>query len=129
MSDHKHDETCKCKATVAAQSLDELDFDRGIWSAGEYLHIIITTSFRVNSLRFPSTALYNDLNRLKHFIEMGQQNATDKMGFTSLHYAARNGHYEACELLLDAGANINAITASGGVTPLMRAAMTSKQFS
>lgn len=57
---------------------------------------------------------------------MGQQNATDKMGYTALHYAARNGHYQACELLLNAGADVNAVTATGGVTSLMRAAMTSK---
>ncbi len=38
MSEHKHhDGICHCKSTVAAQSLTELDFDRGIWSAGEFL--------------------------------------------------------------------------------------------
>lgn len=31
---HEHDTHCKCKSTVAAQSLDEMDFERGIWSAG-----------------------------------------------------------------------------------------------
>lgn len=32
--DHQHDTECKCKSTVAVQSLDEMDFERGIWSAG-----------------------------------------------------------------------------------------------
>lgn len=37
MSEHKHDNgVCHCKTSVAAQSLTEMDFDRGIWSAGEY---------------------------------------------------------------------------------------------
>lgn len=31
---HKHDGQCKCAPTVAAQSLDEMEFERGIWSAG-----------------------------------------------------------------------------------------------
>lgn len=36
MSEHKHDSgACHCKSTVAVQSLTEMDFDRGIWSAGE----------------------------------------------------------------------------------------------
>lgn len=35
---HQHDAHCKCKATVAAQSLDEMDFERGIWSAGMLLN-------------------------------------------------------------------------------------------
>lgn len=39
MSEHKHDNNgvCHCKSSVAAQSLTEMDFDRGIWSAGNYL--------------------------------------------------------------------------------------------
>jgi hypothetical protein len=43
-SSHKHDnsESCKCnsRTTSTAQNLDELDFDRGIWSAGENLEEI-----------------------------------------------------------------------------------------
>lgn len=45
------------------------------------------------------------------------------MGYTALQYAARNGHFKACEQLLSAGANVNACTRSGGVTPLIRAAL------
>lgn len=74
------------------------------------------------------TALYNDLDQLNQFIERGQQNAIDKMGYTPLHYASRNGHYNACELLLNARANVNATTKSGAVTPLMRASMMGKVF-
>lgn len=71
----------------------------------------------------PQTALYNQLNELKRFIGLGQHNATDKMGYTPLHYAARNGHLDACKMLLNAGANVNAVTTSGGVSSLMRAAI------
>ena len=38
------------------------------------------------------------------------------------HYASRNGHLKVCENLLKEGANVNAKTKSGGVTPLHRAA-------
>lgn len=98
---HEHDTHCKCKSTVAAQSLDEMDFERGIWSA----------------------ALYNDLEKLEKFIASGQTNNVDATGYTALHYSARNGHLTACENLLNAGANVNACTRSGGVTPLIRAAL------
>lgn len=60
------------------------------------------------------------------FISNNQQNATDNSGYTALHYAARSGHYEICQLLLAAGSDVNAKTKSGQVTPLMRAATIGK---
>lgn len=36
MNDHQHEENCKCQTTTAVQSLDEMEFDRGIWSAGKF---------------------------------------------------------------------------------------------
>lgn len=71
-------------------------------------------------------ALDNDLDRVKMFIGNNQQNATDNSGYTALHYASRSGHYEICQLLLLAGADVNAKTKSGHVTPLMRAATIGK---
>jgi len=101
MNEHKHDNgVCHCKSTVAAQSLTEMDFDRGIWSA----------------------ALYNDIDRLKDLINREHTNNRDETGYTALHYAARNNNIIACELLIKANANVNAET-NGGVTPLQRAAM------
>lgn len=38
------------------------------------------------------------------------------------HYAARHNQIAVCNLLLSAGANVNAQTATGLVTPLHRAA-------
>lgn len=98
---HTHDENCKCKSNIAVQSLDEMDFERGIWNA----------------------ALYNDLEKLDKFIASGQTNLVDKAGYTSLHYAARNGHLRACEKLLDAHADVNACTRNGGSSPLIRASL------
>ena len=38
------------------------------------------------------------------------------------HYAARNGHVDMCELLLSSGAKVNAVTRTGHVAALHRAA-------
>jgi len=39
-------------------------------------------------------------------------------GWTLLHRAAERGHTQLCEILLDAGAKVNARTAMGWYTPL-----------
>lgn len=70
-----------------------------------------------------SSALYNDLDKLEKCIKSGDTDKVDLTGYTALHYAARNGHLIACEKLLSGGANVNACTRSGGVTPLIRAAL------
>jgi len=41
----------------------------------------------------------------------------DRFGNTALHVAASNGHYRICVLLIDHGADVNAVTATG-LTPL-----------
>lgn len=70
-----------------------------------------------------SSALYNDLEKLKKCIAAGQANLIDSVGYSPLHYAARNGHLSACELLIKAGADVDACTRSGHVTPLIRASL------
>lgn len=76
----------------------------------------------------PHAALYNDLEKLDKHIASGQTNNSDSTGYTALHYAARSGHLTACKKLLDAGADVNACTRSGGVTPLIRAALMGKFY-
>nr|XP_033805186.1 ankyrin repeat domain-containing protein 39 [Geotrypetes seraphini]XP_033805187.1 ankyrin repeat domain-containing protein 39 [Geotrypetes seraphini]XP_033805188.1 ankyrin repeat domain-containing protein 39 [Geotrypetes seraphini]XP_033805189.1 ankyrin repeat domain-containing protein 39 [Geotrypetes seraphini]XP_033805190.1 ankyrin repeat domain-containing protein 39 [Geotrypetes seraphini]XP_033805191.1 ankyrin repeat domain-containing protein 39 [Geotrypetes seraphini] len=81
------------------QTLDEMDFERGIWPA----------------------AMDGDLGRVKRFIERGTDPSwQDRSGYTALHYASRHGHLAVCDLLLQSGACCNAQT-SGGATPLHRA--------
>lgn len=106
-SNHLHDhgqphgDQCNCSKTVtASQSLDELEFERGIWTA----------------------AIDNDEHKLRSLIAKGHLHDRDNSGYTALHYAARNGHLSICRALLDAGIGIDERT-HGGVTALHRAAM------
>lgn len=69
------------------------------------------------------TALENDIERVKMLLNRGYStNAMDSGGYTALHYAARNGHYHVCELLLENGAAVNAVTRCAQATPLHKAA-------
>lgn len=91
---------CKCHPSPASQSLDEMDFERGIWYAAQY----------------------GDLERVKSLLsKSADPNQRDSAGYTALHYAARNSHKEVCQMLICCGADINAQT-KGGVTALCRAA-------
>ncbi|KAJ8400957.1 hypothetical protein AAFF_G00389140 [Aldrovandia affinis] len=84
----------------AHQTLEEMDFDRGIWSA----------------------AVDGDLERVRSFLRKGTDpNARDRSGYTSLHYASRGGNESMCALLLDGGACASPQT-RGGATPLHRSA-------
>eukprot|EP01089_Gocevia_fonbrunei_P000758 TRINITY_DN10742_c0_g1_i1.p1 TRINITY_DN10742_c0_g1~~TRINITY_DN10742_c0_g1_i1.p1 ORF type:complete len:160 (-),score=33.40 TRINITY_DN10742_c0_g1_i1:125-604(-) len=83
------------------QGLEELEFDRGLWSA----------------------AMEGNVDRLRELIGRGKNvNETDTSGFTALHYAARSGYLEACKYLVLNGANVNSKTQETKVTPLHRAA-------
>ncbi|XP_049640807.1 ankyrin repeat domain-containing protein 39 [Suncus etruscus] len=93
---------CCSHAGAAAgvrQTLDEMDFERGIWSA----------------------ALNGDLGRVKDLIQKtSDPSQPDSAGYTPLHYASRNGHYAVCQFLLESGAKCDAQT-HGGATALHRA--------
>ncbi|KAK2587933.1 hypothetical protein KPH14_004021 [Odynerus spinipes] len=83
------------------QSLSELEFERGIWYAAQY----------------------NDRDKVERLLRKGVSPDTeDSAGYTALHYAARNGHNQICETLLQHGANVNAKTRCGQATALHRAA-------
>uniref|UniRef100_A0A663EQS3 Ankyrin repeat domain 39 n=1 Tax=Aquila chrysaetos chrysaetos TaxID=223781 RepID=A0A663EQS3_AQUCH len=92
-----------CPSRVAVpsvhQSLPEMDFERGIWSA----------------------ARDGDEPRVLQLLERrGEPSQPDLAGYTALHYASRNGHLGVCRLLLQRGARCDART-PGGATPLHRA--------
>ncbi|XP_015835535.1 ankyrin repeat domain-containing protein 39 isoform X1 [Tribolium castaneum] len=88
-----------------SQSLDELEFERGLWSAAQY----------------------GDLDRALHLLNKGfGVDQRDAAGYTPLHYAARNGHLDICKLLVAKGACLDAVTCQGKATPLHRAATVGK---
>lgn len=99
--DQHGDHQCNCtKSVPASQSLDELEFERGIWTA----------------------AIDNDHTKLQTLIGKGHLHDKDNSGYTALHYAARSGHLKICQILLDSGIAVNETT-HGGATALHRAAM------
>lgn len=93
-----------CTNTTGVQSLDELDFERGIWYAAQY----------------------GNLQKIEQLVRQGcYVDKRDLSGYTALHYAARNGQLEVCKLLIKQGAEINAVT-RGGVSAMCRAASMGK---
>ncbi|CAB4406321.1 unnamed protein product [Rhizophagus irregularis] len=85
-----------------AQTLDELDFEKSIHYA----------------------CLNNDINRVKTIISKkggSTVNEIDSTGYAPLHYAARKGYLDICRILIDYGADVNAITPELFSTPLHRA--------
>lgn len=102
--DH-HQCNCSSASTPATQSLDELEFERGIWTA----------------------AIDNDSAKVRTLIGRGHLCDRDNSGYTALHYAARAGHLEICRMLLEAGIGVNERTHGGGATALHRAAMMGRE--
>ncbi|KAM9394450.1 ankyrin repeat domain-containing protein 39 [Pholidichthys leucotaenia] len=99
------DRHCSCcshpvSSTSVYQTLDEMDFERGIWSA----------------------AMYGDVERVKFLVQKGTDpNLRDSTGYTALHYGSRGGHLAICKFLLENGACASPQT-PGGATPLHRSA-------
>ncbi|CAG8575710.1 23410_t:CDS:2, partial [Racocetra persica] len=84
--------------------LDELDFQRSIHNA----------------------SLIGNISQVKSIISKKGSaitNQIDATGYTPLHYSARSGNLEICRLLLEHGANVNAVTPELSSTPLHRAAI------
>lgn len=101
-AEHTHSHNCACPSQYSSvvQTLDELDFERGIWAA----------------------AVDGITGKMENLLHKGTPvDIHDNLGYTALHYAARHNRDEVCKLLLAWGASVNALT-RGGQTPLHRAA-------
>ncbi|XP_069034141.1 ankyrin repeat domain-containing protein 39 [Embiotoca jacksoni] len=96
---------CSCSSHPVSspsvhQTLNEMDFERGIWSA----------------------AMDGDLERVKSLVQKGTDpNMRDLAGYTALHYGSRSGCLAVCKFLLENGACASPQT-PGGATPLHRSA-------
>jgi len=101
---HSHDSEHTCSLSPISsygncyQSMDEMNFIRGIWTA----------------------AIDGDLDRVNKLLEKGVDKR-DSWGFTALHYAVRHDHVHVCKLLLENGANPNLRTNCLKTTALHRA--------
>lgn len=125
MADHVHTPGgCECKSanTTVHQTIDEMGFERGIWTAGNYDGEPLFDD-KLTGCLDSIAAMDNDSNKVKKFIQSGQVDARDNFGYTALHYTARLGLLDMCTLLLDGGAAVDSRTKTGGVTPLQRAAL------
>eukprot|EP00249_Psilotum_nudum_P004102 c17641_g1_i1 orf=225-695(+) len=73
-------------------------------------------------------AKVGDVHRMRELFRKGvKADDDDGSGYTPLHYAARNGHLEACCLLLQHGAKVDKRTRAGKATSLHRAAYAGHQ--
>lgn len=104
MSRNDHCENCKNLPVSSEfnQTLDEIKFENSIFNS----------------------CVNGDLNRVVKLVnQKGKSivNEQDKNGYSCLHYASRNSHFEICKVLIDNGANVNLKTKSCQSTPLHRA--------
>ncbi|KAK2837592.1 hypothetical protein Q5P01_014804 [Channa striata] len=101
-SDKQHCSCCSHPVSTPSvcQTLNEMDFERGIWSA----------------------AMDGDLERVRSLVQKGTDpNMRDSSGYTAMHYASRSGHLGVCKFLFENGACASPQT-PGGATPLHRSA-------
>ena len=65
-------------------------------------------------------AQQGDLTRIRGLLDDGEAQATvtDAEGITALHWAAMNMHIDVCKLLLERGAEVDAVGGQLTATPL-----------
>lgn len=76
---------------------------------------------RSNPQQLSNAAAYGDAENLAIHIQNCDINAAPN-GMSALHFAAANGHMNCVQMLVEAGANVNACSNEHGITPLHSAA-------
>eukprot|EP01060_Flectonema_neradi_P017612 TRINITY_DN24479_c0_g1_i1.p1 TRINITY_DN24479_c0_g1~~TRINITY_DN24479_c0_g1_i1.p1 ORF type:complete len:211 (+),score=32.49 TRINITY_DN24479_c0_g1_i1:88-720(+) len=101
---HAEGEACQCVARAAPvqQTLDEMDWDRGIWCA----------------------VVEGNMRKVQQFLSSNSSwlEERDTAGYTALQYAVSNGNVEIINFLLSKKVFINTQTNTGR-TPLHKAAV------
>ncbi|KAL3910851.1 MAG: hypothetical protein SGILL_007525 [Bacillariaceae sp.] len=77
-------------------------------------------SFTTGSTVAHQAAQGGDLGTLKREVEKKKDlvNAKDRNGWSPIHEGVRSGHLDVVKYLVDSGADVNAMTGTGGGTPL-----------
>ena len=86
-----HHSSCSCPSRVAAQSMQEMDFERSLHNA----------------------CVQNDLDRVRKLLQRTPVDQLDGSGYTPLSYASFHGHIDIVEYLIEQGAHVNHCTPSG----------------
>lgn len=82
----------------------------------------------VNNEAFLAAAQFGTLVRVRRLLELkADVRATDNEGWTALHWAAHEGHFEVCSFLLQSGADPSAANAAGQ-TALQTAFLEDQEF-
>jgi len=101
--EHGLNGNCDCcvRPVPCQQTLDELDFERGLWGA----------------------CSRGDLARVRELLDLRGRdpNERDHSDYTPLHYAARHGHVDMCTLLLNKRAAVDTQSGQAAATALHRA--------
>jgi len=100
---HDHENCAHGAPKEIDQTLDEIKFEKSIFNA----------------------CVIGDLEKIKLLVNKHGSsilNQQDKNGYSGLHYAARNSHYEICKYLIENNVNVNIKTFSCESTALHRAA-------
>ena len=105
--------TCRCLThppvdNSLVQTLDEVEFDKGIWS--------------IINRGAPTSKVREFLAKFGSAQQRDWASRKDGSGYTPLHYAVRRPNLETVDLLLSLRADTNAATPSTRMTALHRAA-------
>ena len=84
-------------------------------------NIPVTSTYLYGRFPLMLAAFFDDTDSILALIKKGADVNQDNFGWTALHHATYDGNMNACETLLENGANINAVDHKGW-TPLMYAA-------
>lgn len=103
---NQHKCGCAVSGRLLQQDIREMDFER---SAAGAAHAGQLQRLRSILHRHPGS--------------LACDGARDRAGYTALHYAARAGHHDVVQYLLEEGAPVDATTSSGNATSLHKAAV------